>query len=202
MRNVYDMKVYRDGRHEFQFYHDADLAAEQLRRTEESERKEAEAKKKQQAERAAQLENGQQEPVAPGIATETAQERALFHYKVRWDKIFKHEDNIWHAEEFLRYQAALAAPEGWEEVRIEMIRVNENQTRMDQWYRLKSESAFQPLHAHSSMDVVDAIEHWLGRKDEGEHRKRSVRFTLSPDDVKNYNAIRYEWDIEAQPLQD
>ena len=194
MRNVCDMKVYSDGRHEFQFYHDAELAADQLARTEESERKEAELRQKKQAEFDA-LSEEEKQATAAGKGLHTTEENTPDRYEILRQKIYRNEDNIWHAEEFLRYQASLAAPEGWEEIRIEMAQEGESKTRMDQWYRLKGESEFKQLFGRASMDVVDAIEHWRVRKDEGKHRDRNVRFTISPEEVEMHYAIRYEWDI-------
>jgi len=104
MRNVYDMKVYRDGRHEFQFYHDAELAAEQLARTEESERE-------------ALSKENKQPTLTTDQTPEETDEYIPDRYEILRHKIYRKEDNIWHAEEFLRYQAALVAPEGWEEIR-------------------------------------------------------------------------------------
>ena len=194
IRNVFDMIVDRDGGHEFKFYHDAELVAVQSARIEESERKEAELRQKKQAEFDALSEEEKQATLA-SKAPYTTEGNTLDRYEILRQKIYRNEDNIWHAEEFLRYQASLAAPEGWEEIRIEMAQVGETKTRMDQWYRLKGESEFKQLFGRAPMDVVDAIEHWRVRKDEGKHRDRNVRFTISPEDVEMHYAIRYEWDI-------
>ena len=81
MRNVYDMKVYRDGRHEFQFYHDAELAADQLARTEESERKEAELRQKKQAEFDA-LSEEEKQATAAGKGLHTTEENTPDRYEI------------------------------------------------------------------------------------------------------------------------
>ena len=189
VRNVYDMKVYSDGRYEFQFYHDADLVADQKARSEEAEQILATHHQD------LQVENNPEDGNFPDQSSQSVSRENLEKYEILKEKIYRKADNIWHAEVFLRYQAALVAPDDWEEVRIEMIKQDENSTRMNQWVKLKGEVDFQQLYGINSMDVVDAIEHWRVRKDEGQHRHRNIRFTFTPEDVEMYNEMRYEWDV-------
>ena len=189
VRNVYDMKVYNDGRYEFQFYHDADLVADQKARSAKAEKNRA---KRQQD---LQAVNSTEDNSIPDQSSQSVSRENLEKYEILKEKIYRKADNIWHAEVFLRYQAALVAPADWEEVRIEMIKQDENSTRMNQWVKLKGEVDFQQLYGINSMDVVDAIEHWRVRKDEGQHRHRNIRFTFTPEDVEMYNEMRYEWDV-------
>ena len=124
IRNVYDIKVYRNGRHEFQFYHDADLVAVQKARSAKAEKNRA---KRQQD---LQAVNSTEDNSIPDQSSQSVSRVNLEKYEILKEKIYRKADNIWHAEVFLRYQAALVAPDNWEEVRIEMIKQDENSTRM------------------------------------------------------------------------
>lgn len=152
VRNVFDLKVYRDGKNESEFRYDLFV-----------------------------------EEIGPSTLDKYTQFR---------EKIYYRPDLLINVDNFLRHQVLLVVPDGWEDIRIDMVQESDSKARVEHWYRLKGESDFQTLRVRSSKDVIDAIEHWRARIKGGKRRNRSVRFSTTLEKVYTPYPFKYVWDIE------